>query len=474
MTSLTTQDKTTPTTDTTLFRMVGQADVDLVREVGQGLSDRARILEIGPFLGGLSVELARLGALTVMDRFIWSDANARDYPDLLAPEESFRPVFERNLAAAGVEATICESDYRALDWPDERFDLCFIDVPRNARDLLVCLQRCVGRLTEGARVMIKHGLSPQHPEMTAFVSVLLEEGYVTLHPTRQAAWCTIAVIEPTAKFASLNEIERIDDILAQSDARTTVLDPWGGYSFAFARLADRALAGNWPAVWQHLAGLPPAIGKMDSWDAVEAHLTQRECDLAQLALLSELLPAQLNAAPLRPALDTVELSPVRAMRAYWRAQRDVPGHAIAFAPELILRAQERGALVLPVALGASVQGAHVLELGPADWLSGLGFLTAGAASYALLHDPEKTPGYTAQLKQHPALTPFPWSRLDHADADLRAALGQLGIVLCAAEHKPKLEPLWSHLPEQTEVFLVEERPQQPPRLTRVRSPLSAA
>ena len=78
-------------------RMLGDTEVSLILSFVTDLPAQANILEVGPFLGGLTVELARFGQVTVVDRFVWTDANARNYPGISYANASFRGTFEANM-----------------------------------------------------------------------------------------------------------------------------------------------------------------------------------------------------------------------------------------------------------------------------------------------------------------------------------------------------------------------------------------
>lgn len=379
-------DKQSTQTNPATVRMVGEADVRLVRDFGRRLGPGARLLELGPFLGGVSRELARFGALTVVDRFTWSEANARDYPGIATAGRSFRPVLEANLARAGVEAEVVEADFRHSALPEGPFDLCFIDIPRTAAQLLLCLRQLVGRMAPRGVILLKHGVSTAHPGMVALVGGLLARGHLELAATDQPAWCTIAALRVTPRFDALAGIGAEAEVLEAEALSNAEADPWGGARFQLARIAERMRAADWPGAFALLDQLAPGSGRAAAWDEFEAALAGAGCDGAMLAVMAEVLAVQVDLSQAVKASPPIGLSPVCALRGYWRNNAGQPWRAERFDPQRLAEAQAAGAMALPQALTERLRGREVVEIGGegagAGALAGPGFLAAGVASYA--------------------------------------------------------------------------------------------
>ncbi|MEE2946056.1 MAG: hypothetical protein VX444_12840 [Pseudomonadota bacterium] len=196
-------------------RMMGEADVALIEQILKNLPPNPRLLEIGPWLGGVSAQLAAHGELHVVDRFIWSDVNAENNPGVLASGESFRPVFEMLMASQGVSAQIHETEIDAFEWSGDPIDFCLIDAPRNSDDLWTCLRQILPSLTADGFVLIKHGLTPKHTDMLALLSSLTDAAIIQLVDTDQPAWCNIAALKAGPHLSDFSGKTAVEDWLTR-------------------------------------------------------------------------------------------------------------------------------------------------------------------------------------------------------------------------------------------------------------------
>lgn len=148
--------------------------------------DHGHVLEIGPWLGGSTVCLAqgmRAGhaaprhALHAVDNFRWREFMARYARLPLAPGDSFRPYFERNVARFGelvrpraavlpdeaiavdewadvTRAKSSESD-APFEWDDrEPIEILFIDGAKSWRGMRHLLAGVVGALKPGESLLV--------------------------------------------------------------------------------------------------------------------------------------------------------------------------------------------------------------------------------------------------------------------------------------------------------------------------------
>ncbi|SOC05581.1 hypothetical protein [Rhodobacter maris] len=364
-----------------LPRMMGAADMALICQIASALPPRARLLEVGPWLGGVSRVLAERGELHVIDRFLWSEKNALNHPGLAEPGASFRPIFEANLAQAPHPVQVHEADFRNFVWRNGQIDLCLIDAPRSAADLLACLRGLQSGLTVESRVLIKNGLSPAHEELPAILEILLGRGILRPVPSRQEAWCTILVVAPGPDWARLEELGDGAAALREEPLAAAVRDPWGGLTLAFARLAERLRRDDMPQVLARLGELPAHPQALLTWDGFERALAAAGGNATDLALLSEILAVQTDPAVQLHLPLPVNRGPVSALRGYWANAAAQPWRGADFDADLLIKAAQQGAMEAPAALRARLFGRRVLEIAPETDLSGVGFLAAGAAAY---------------------------------------------------------------------------------------------
>lgn len=363
-------------------RMMGDADLQLIVDVADLLSPGARILEIGPWLGGISVHLAERGELHVVDRFLWTEAHDRRVPGLVRVGASFRDIFSDTMAARGHAPTIHDTELRRFTWTGGTINLCLIDCPRTAVELLACLKSVGPALDKDGFVLVKHGLNPAHFEMAALLEILMARGIFALVPTEQPSWCNIAVLSPGPAISQLAEIE-LDGggLFLDSHIGRSVRDPWGGHVLGLARLAQTLHMGQADAAYDQLDRLTPDVDSLYRWDEQESALLKAGASSDELAVFSAAVSFHNDPAAALNVPVAFAASPALGMRNHWRAHADRPWRDRLRAPGLFAEAYATGKLDLPSRHADHLFRARVVEIGPRLALSWVGFFAAGARSY---------------------------------------------------------------------------------------------
>ncbi|ARE41234.1 hypothetical protein RGUI_3093 [Rhodovulum sp. P5] len=449
-----TENKPGPDAPADVPRMMGEADLDLIRAMAARLPPQSALVEIGPWLGGVSLILADYGQLHVVDRFLWSESNAAAWPGLAEIGASFRPLFEATVAHLDPPVQVHETDCRDFVWPGGRIGLCLIDAPRSASGLLQCLAGVAAGLDPESVILFKNGLNPGYPELPALLEVLLGRGVLAPVETKQAPWCNILAARPGPEWESLAELDMQDQMIREEPVSNTVRDPWGGRLLAAARVAERAASGDWAGAYARVAELPldPALAR--DWDICSAALPRAEETEILLAVLAELVAAQTDSAARNRSPFPIDRGPVSALRGFWLNAADHPWRTADFDAELIVRAAEGGAMVLPAELGQQLSGRTIVEIGTGLGLSGVGFLAAGASAYLgaelgqITRDMVSADFRLTALAYLPAAEIAP-ERLGHADL----------VVLRGQDRQDEaVGPLLDALPEETEILLATDGP----------------
>lgn len=363
-----------------LPRMMGETDVALIKSILQKLPQIPRLIEFGPWLGGVSSLLAKYGELHVVDRFSWTAQNAASHPGVLSEGDNFRSLFKAGLSERGLTAESHETLYEDFLWVGETLDFCLIDAPRDGAGLLHCLQSISDSLSAEAYILVKHGLNPAQLEMMCLVDHLIRQGILSLVKTDQPKWCNIAVLRPGVEFDGLQTIELTDDIFTRIDLKTPNADPWGGPLFQMARLSYLCLVEDWPAAFSALSTLPQDTAHLAAWDAVEASLNIRQEAQPQLAIFSDLLCFQ-NAERSPQLAKPPETSLIWAIRSYWLHQSQHKWSAQSLELQIFEECFAKGYVQSSARLGKNITNANILEFGANLGLSGLSHLIFGAQSY---------------------------------------------------------------------------------------------
>jgi SAM-dependent methyltransferase len=148
-----------------IVSMLTEDEKALYFNLAAGYQNRGRVVEIGPWLGSgtyqICAGLKQTGlpwALTVFDRFQWSQLYTDRYPHVgLSADESFRPIFERNLSEFVGTIDFVTGELLELSTlmplPDDAaIELLFIDAPKSWRLLWSVLAHFGPHLMPGSRL----------------------------------------------------------------------------------------------------------------------------------------------------------------------------------------------------------------------------------------------------------------------------------------------------------------------------------
>ncbi len=362
-----------------LPRMMGETDITLIKSMLVNLPEPATILEIGPWLGGVSTILAQHGDLHVVDRFEWSELNSDRHPNVLPVGASSRPVFEGIMERHAVSATIHEGEIEFFDWQHGKIDFCLIDAPRTAEDLLTCLSIVALDVDGSGLILIKHGLNPAHLDMMSMLDAMISADMLEVVPTEQPRWCNIAVLKPGPKLSTCSA-QLMEDVLdiPMAPLMSTASEP--RVLLRMARLAALVTQGNWDAACQALAEQPHQRSYQECWDAIEPHIQPRRSKETEFAAFAELLAFHHSGANPAELWAPASQSMTWALRHYWAhlMQHDIAGKTVPL--QLILQAQSQGDLEWLERISSLIHSQNVLEVGPLTDLAGAAFLTLGALS----------------------------------------------------------------------------------------------
>jgi predicted O-methyltransferase YrrM len=301
-------------------RMLGDTEVGIIMDYAARLPARAEILEVGPWLGGMTRLLAQHGNMTVVDRFIWTDANAENYPGIAVPEENFRAVFEAHMAAEGITARIIEATLPDLAWPGGSLDFVLIDAPRTAEQLHGCMSAIAPVLKPGAYVLVKHALNRRDLGLGAYIDALIGFGFFQMIATEQPSWCNIVALVATKQVAALADVDDAEQAIAAAPMTEDFTDPWYGRSLSAFRVAYLAQNGRWSDAYARLSEMPASSENLTLWDELEPLLRQPD-DLGtdgHLAVLSELVWLHNDSSVATQAPIQIGSSFAARLRAYWR------------------------------------------------------------------------------------------------------------------------------------------------------------
>lgn len=379
-------------------RMVGDSDVDLITSVVPSLPIDARIVEFGPWLGGVTEILAPFGEVHVVDRFLWSEQNAKNLPGLLDPGASFRPLFEQTMDAKQVWPIIHECSFDDFTWDAGPVDMVFVDAPRTAKALQDCLLPIMPDLRPGASVLIKNGFNPAYPEMMALIEILVGMGEFVVQQDGQPRWNTIAHLRRVADATGPLDRRIFRKDFSKFPLCDHAFDAWGGRSLTAARLAERVSAQDWQGALSLLSSAPSDPNLLYAWDRFELAIDDPDDEFMTLAAFAELVAAQVDPDIGGIRLDT---SFSCALRVWWGNNKEVDWGFQAFSSNLLAHAHQTGFLAWPARLQGDLRDARVIEIGPELELSGVGYCAAGAASYLGI----ETIGLTATMMKVEAQLP---------------------------------------------------------------------
>ncbi|MEM1267353.1 MAG: class I SAM-dependent methyltransferase [Pseudomonadota bacterium] len=392
-------------------RMVGASDVARVAAAAAAMPKGAIAVEFGPWLGGLSIEIAGQAELHVVDRFIWTSDHAKRVPDLAAPGESFRPQFERTLADHGLAAVIHETAFEDFTWTGGEIALVVIDGPKKARDLASCLQAVSGSLAQDAQILIKNALRPEQEDLIAYLDGLVGGDHLVPAAEVIPSASNLGVFHPGPSTADWPAPGTTTDRGALVEAGQLAED----HPLRLAPLMVPVRAGNWAEAYTMLSKMPPARGLRRAWEKRVSSLAGTSTDPEALATFSEVLAIHHTAVP-ADLPEPIHKSDARALRGYWLNSAERASRGKSFRPDILLRARAYGYLDWPSKVREHIYGKDVLDIGCGPGLHGLGYLAVGARRYLGLdpiinRDADRVKNLVLKRKE-----PFGWSPAEIARA----------------------------------------------------------
>lgn len=436
-------------------RMVGESDLRLIDQICQVLPESARIIEFGPWLGGVTQELARFGDVHVVDRFIWSEFNADAYPGVLNAGDDFVHLFQDAMTARGFNPTIHRTEFKDFEWTGEKIDFAFIDSPRNAKQLMQCLLPICDALHEGAHVLVKNAMNPKYAEMMSLVEVLVGQGIFDVVQCDQPIWNTCAYLRPGEALRKIHHIRINADFFSTSPMASGVQDAWGGRMLGAARMAECIARSDWVGAMDKLSEVPKDPEYLYAWDRFEAQLANVDETRMTLAAFAEILGEQVDPPP--PDVLIMEASLPCSLRAWWRNTQGLPWRATALVPEILEQARLEGALSWPEKLADSLLGAKVIEIGPDLNYAGVGFCTAGATEYLGLETHKLNPLMIQIESMFPPVTYLPLASIkDEMATGVTAVLVHEPAPEQASEVGRAVSSLRKVLPKEVAPLLLQE------------------
>ncbi|SHG95768.1 hypothetical protein [Cognatishimia maritima] len=386
-------------------RMLGDADFELVKSRAE-LSN-GPILEIGPWLGAVTFELAQIAPVTVVDNFFWSESEANAYPGISEPNGSFRAAFESHVADTPHPVTTLEIDASDFAWDDsESLSLLFYDGPRDAEALHLILRQISKALSAEGQILIKNVYGTRAPAIGAYVNALLGASICELIHTDQPNWCNMAVLKPSSAWADIDSFETAADAISTTPLPQSFSDPWFGQATSVMRLFWLAQLGNWGASFAQLHMLPVHTESPTLFDEYERFLRLNQTAPEMAAVFSVFRQIHHDTALRIPTTDRIgESVDLRLRRLWdtispelWESEAIDPRQAFSNRFEVLRAALASGFAV-------KVAGKSIAILGPLDQALEILCLICGATKVISLmtNDPLSEGDFlqTEQLARQP-------------------------------------------------------------------------
>lgn len=431
-----------------IVSMLTDDEKALYRHLASGFENRGRVVEIGPWLGSGTYQicdgLTQTGqpwSLTVFDRFQWSQLYTDRYPHVgLSADDSFRPIFERNLSAFVDNIDFVTGELLELPalmpLPDDaQIELLFIDAPKSWRLLWSVLAHFGPHLMQRSRLAFQdffHITSRQIIWLLASIpgfrlaalvengtsAVFLADGPIpdlaAIVPSSMNELGTADLIALWRRLATEMPKERLGDLAAGM-----ALDLMERGAFAEAKdvLDEGAVDQPWSADLlrevERLARVGdaksrPMLAIIASYLKTGISPAEFEADRRRRVAASDrdrrpISPIDgLDRAGLLAALDAIRqpASTSALALAYQAARPDADlGTVRALLPAFDLVVQS-GAPIWAREIAADVVGRDVIEIGGGLTLHGLMLRTMGARSYVSI-EPSFTPEQRSVRGDHP-------------------------------------------------------------------------
>jgi SAM-dependent methyltransferase len=364
-----------------LPRMSSAKDLDCVKRAVAAAPEGGTAVEFGPWLGALSVPLASRMKLHAVDNFRWTADHDRRVPDLAGVGDSFRPALERNIADAGLSATIHESAFDAFRWDGGAIDLVLIDGPKTASALAEVLASVAGHLAPDARVLVKNALAPLFSDIAAYMERLIDEGVFTLPEQSVPRGCSILTLSPGPRVDAFDNVRPFDPAWTVRGSLIEQASVAADHPYRFVKVVAAIRAADFDGAFEELAQMPPEPRLAGEWPKIlkkELITASNEKTIATLSELVAFHHEQDDKAALPVSLGKTRED---MLRGYWANNRDNSWRAGAYQPEILTRAFDFGYMDWPNKIREHCIGKDILDIGCGPGLHGLGYIAVGAKSY---------------------------------------------------------------------------------------------
>lgn len=384
--------------------MVGSADLKVIENHLATLNKDATIVEFGPWLGAISARLASHGNLHVVDNFKWTSAHEKKVSGVAEVGGSFRPAFEKNMAALNLSVTIHETDFSQFSWAGPNIDFCMIDAPKSPDMALEIFRAIAPAVTPDTVILFKNALNLSYPELVMLIRDLIKNGVLIESHMAAAASCNTLACRPGPEFARADELARqtADETEGGEISRS-------GRAQQAAQLIQLLGDSNWTGAYELLSDMAPDPLSLALWDTISKRLGTRGAVSEQLATFAEMFAFHHTSEGTLPGAINFARSPSHLMRGYWVNNADKPWRGGSFHPAILKRALEYGYIGWPSKVQEFVRGKDILDIGCGPGLHGIGYLVAGAKSYLGMDpivklDKDRVKNLARKLKE-----PFGWT-----------------------------------------------------------------
>lgn len=392
--------------------MVSAVDIALIREHTQTMPKDAVIVEMGPWLGAVSRELAGLGTLHVVDNFIWTDDHERRVPDMVKPGESFRPLFEKIMSVLDLSVVVHETQFADFTWDRSPINFVMLDSPKTPKALHECLVPIIGSLAPGARLFVKNGLHVKQYDMLVYADRLVHAGLFAYAPDNGKTKSNILMLEAAQMGPEAQQ--QLSDLLEQAGTPTmaTAESSLGKGPYLVNKMIKLVEAGNLAEAYKELSALEPDMTNVQIWERLEPSINTVRGSAGDLAIFSEMLVHHNNPVTYLQPLTDIGRGPMQMLRSFWSLNADKPWRAEAFQPAILQKAMLFGYTNWANKLDLSVAGKDILDVGCGPGLHGLGYLALGANSYLgvdpeLRMDKDRVKNLVSNSRDH-----FGWSPIE--------------------------------------------------------------
>lgn len=364
-------------------RMASKNDLLLISSHSLGMCSDDVIVEMGPWLGFFSRELAKYGQLHVVDNFIWTSDHERRLPGRVQPGKSFRTFFEKLMNLTGTQVTIHEADFAVFEWSGPEISMLVIDAAKTKLTLQNCLSAVIHYLKPNAKILLKNGLNTKYHDMVAYIQRLVNRGYFRIIDNNTNGASNILILEITNNPRCTRQtlIDFVDSNSTMPNLPPDNAEEAPPMLLNMMTLAQFVETGNWVEAFRYIDHMTPDLKNIKLWDKIENTINTNKISLTELAMFSEIFYMQ-NIQDYGNTTEKIDISrsSIAAVRAFWANNSDKDWRGTAFQPSIILRASEFGYMAWPQRLSEFVHGCDIIDIGCGPGLHGLGFLCLGAKS----------------------------------------------------------------------------------------------